>query len=320
MKRVLLFILILALLAVSMISCKVEPEKNKVLEDEVVEDEAVEGEVAEDEVIEDEAPEEENLQNKYNVIYTPSDEIPTVQPEELIIFCDTDAWRYGYKTEAGEIIMPAIFRNTTVFFEGLAAVCREWNGPLEYIDASGKTILTVEGIDGSNAIDYYGFQPPCIFNDGVAVIYEGGFCIDKKGNRLNIKNPEGMYKCGLIAVRDPETHLIGYADIDGNIVIPGRYADVRDFEPQGVALVFSKELAMWPDGYETPYCGYINTMGEEIIPLEYYAGPNSGASYIHPIHREVDGMIELYKDGFYHYFTYDGTLVEKSPDPRPDSE
>lgn len=299
MKKILLFALISVLLATTMASCKVDPN-----EDEVVEDE----------IIENEASEEENLQPKYNVIYTPSDETPAVTPEELQVFCDRDAWRYGYQTEDEEIIIPAIFSIATEFSEGLAAVCRGYGEPLEYIDASGKTILTVEGIDGMSALDYYGFYPTCSFSDSVAVIYDDGFCIDKTGNILNIKEPEGMYKYGLIAVRDPETKLIGYADIEGNIVIPGKYADVRDFEPQGVALVFSKEHAMWPDGYETPYCGYINTKGEEIIPLEYYAGPNSGASIIHPIHREVDGMIELYKDGYYHYFAYDGTLVEKVPD------
>ncbi len=306
MKKVLFFILVSALLAFSMASCKVEPKQDEALEDEAVEDAATEDEVAE----------EKKTQDKYNIIYTPSDEISTVSPEELRVFWDKDTDRYGYETENGEIIIPAIFRNSTVFFEGLAAVCREWDGPLEYIDASGNTVLTVEGIDGSSAIDYYGFQPPCIFNDGVAVIYEGGFCIDKNGNRLNIENPEGMYKCGLIAVRDPETNLIGYADIDGNIVIPYKYFRARDFEPQGVALVFSEEIAINPHGLESNLRGYINTKGEEIIPLEYYDGPDCGASYIHPIHREVDGMIELYKDGYY-YFAYDGTLVKEVPGGKP---
>ncbi len=336
MKKVLLFILVSALLATSITSCKVEPKENESLENEVVENVATEDEVAQDEVFENEVEDEvvedeitvdevsenkvvdeEHLQPKYNVIYTPSDEIPIVSPEELIRFCDTDVWRYGYKTDDGQIVIPAIFESADEFSEGLAAVCRKWGGPLEYIDASGKTILTVEGIEGSEALDHYGFYPTCSFNDGVAVIYDSGFCIDKTGNVLNIKNPEGMYKYGLIAVRDPETNLIGYADIDGNIVIPGRYSSVRDFEPQGVALVFSMEFAKWPDGYETRYYGYINTKGEEIIPLEYYAGPNGRTNIVQPSHVEVDGMIELYKDGYYHYFTYDGTLVKTVPDGKP---
>ena len=262
----------------------------------------------------DGASKEETEQPKYNVIYTPSDEIPAVSPEELIRFCDTDTWMYGYETKDGQIVIPAIFEFADGFSEGLASVCHKWGDPLEYIDASGNTILTVEGINGADAISFYGFQPECIFNDGIAVIYEGGFCIDKNGNKLNIKNPEGMYKCGLIAVRDPETNLKGYADIDGNIVIPCKYAWARDFEPQGVALVYSTEFAKWPNGYETRYYGYINTKGEEIIPLEYYAGPNGRTNIVQPAHVDVDGMIELYKDGYYYHFTYDGTLVEKVPD------
>lgn len=312
MKKILLFTLVSTLLALSMASCKVELKEDEVPEDEVVEDEVVEYEVVEDEVAKD-----ENLQDKYKIIYNAPDETPSVLPEQLKVFYDEKTYRYGYKTQDEEIIIPAIFHESTAFFEGLAAVCREWNGPLEYIDASGNTVLTVEGIDGTSAISYYGFQPPCIFNDGVAVIYDGSFCIDKKGNRLNIENPEGMYKCGLIAVRDPETKLIGYADIDGNIVIPCKYVDARDFEPQGVALVFSEETTTLPIGLENRLRGYINTKGEEIIPLEYYDRPDCGASYIHPIHREVDGMIELYKDGHYCYFTYDGTLVEKVPYENP---
>ena len=324
MKKKLLLTLISALLAASMASCNVELKEDEATEDAVIEDEVVEDEVVEDEVIgdeitadeipEEEIIEEENLQPEYNVIYTPSDETPTVSPEELIRFCDTNVWMYGYQTEDGQIVIPAIFESADEFSEGLAAVCRKWGGPLEYVDASGKTILTVEGVDGANALDYYGFYPICSFSDGVAVIYDDGFCIDKNGNILNIKNPEGMYKYGLIAVRDPKTKLIGYADIDGNIVVPGKYSSVRDFEPQGVALVFSEESTVIPPGLESNLRGYINTKGEEIIPLEYYDDPDFRTNYIHPIHREVDGMIELYKDGYYYHFTYDGTLVEKLPD------
>lgn len=324
MKKNILFILISALLVTSITSCKIDPEKNEVLESEIIENEVIGNEVFEDKTLEDEGTqdrvtedkvvENQNLQPKYNIIYTPSDETPLVSPEELKVFYDEKTYRCGYKTENGQVVIPAIFSAATEFSEGLAAVCREIESPLEYIDASGKTVLTLEGIDGSMAIDYYGFQPSCVFNDGVAVIYDGGFCIDKTGNILNIKNPEGMYKYGLIAVRDPETNLIGYADINGDIVIPGKYSSVRDFEPQGVALVFSTEFAKYPNGYETRYYGYINTKGEEIIPLEYYAGPNGHTSIVQPFHVEVDGMIELYKDGYYCYFTYDGTLVKKMPD------
>lgn len=165
---------------------------------------------------------------------------------------------------------------------------------------------------------YFIPYPPvtCHFSDGVAHLTASDFCIDKNGNRLDIENPEGMYKCGLISVSDPETGLMGFADIEGNIVIPCKYIWARDFEPQGVALVFSDELGSSPHWPESRLRGYINTKGEEIIPLEYYDGPHCGASYIYPMHKEVDGMIQLYKDGYYYYFTYDGVLVEKREEPR----
>ncbi len=117
MKKILLFTLISALLTTSITSCKVEPKedevtkdevieneviedkvtKDEIIEDEVSEDEILEDEIIEDEIIEDEVSEEENLQPKYNVIYTPSDEIPAVSPEELQVFWDEDTGRYGFK-------------------------------------------------------------------------------------------------------------------------------------------------------------------------------------------------------------------------------
>ncbi len=61
------------------------------------------------------------------------------------------------------------------------------------------------------------------------------------------------------------------------------------------------------------YCGYINTKGEEIIPLEFYTPYYVGASGLYPMPRENNGIIEVYKEGYTYYFRYDGTLLGKKP-------
>jgi len=125
-----------------------------------------------------------------------------------------------------------------------------------------------------------------------------------------------MYNNGLVIIRDPETGLQGYADINGNIVIPCKYIWARDFLPCGVALVFTADYyepvidAYHPD---MRYCGYVNKNGEEIIPLEFYTPYYVGASGLYPMPSEKDGIISVYKEGFNYFYRYDGTLLGKKP-------
>ncbi len=225
--------------------------------------------------------------------------------------------KYGYLNTDGEIVIEAQFDEASDFSEGLAAVCHGYDGCLEYINENGETVLKLEDADGyTNIFTMFPGEPNCDFSDGLAMINGGEFYIDKEGNRIVIENAYGMYKNGLVKVDDPETNLEGYADITGNIVIPCKYIWARDFLPCGVALVFTA------DYYETVmdayhpnmrYCGYINTKGEEIIPLEFYTPYYVGASGLYPMPHEQDGIINVYKEGFNYYYRYDGTLLGKKP-------
>ena len=227
--------------------------------------------------------------------------------------------KYGYLNTDGEIVIEAQFDEASDFSEGLAAVCREIDGCLEYINENGETVLKLEDADGYiNIFTLFPDEPNCDFSDGVARIFtgDGHYCIDKEGNRLNVKNPVGMYKNGLIVVDDPETDLQGYADINGNIVIPCKYIWARDFLPCGVALVFTADYyEPVIDAYysEMRYCGYVNKNGEEIIPLEFYTPYYVGASGLYPMPSEKDGIINVYKEGFNYFYRYDGTLLGKKP-------
>lgn len=114
MKKILLFTLVSALLVISVTSCNIEPKENKVVEDEVVEDDVVEGEVVEDEVVEDEVVEDnlqEGLQEDSYINIAPLE----VSPEDLHLFMDEQTKKYGYETEDGEIIIPAIFFDASCF-------------------------------------------------------------------------------------------------------------------------------------------------------------------------------------------------------------
>lgn len=225
--------------------------------------------------------------------------------------------KYGYLNTDGEIVIEAQFDEASDFSEGLAAVCREIDGCLEYINENGETVLKLEDADGYiNIFTLFPDEPNCDFSDGFAMINGGEYYIDKDGNRIVIENACGMYNNGLVIIRDPETHLQGYADINGNIVIPCKYIWARDFLPCGVALVFTADYyepvidAYHPD---MRYCGYVNKNGEEIIPLEFYTPYYVGASGLYPMPSEKDGIINVYKEGFNYYYRYDGTLLGKRP-------
>ncbi len=230
--------------------------------------------------------------------------------------------KYGYKNSEGEVVIPAQYYLANEFSDRLAAVCREFGGCLEYINEKGETVLTLEDVDGENSMfTMFPDEPDCDFSDGIAMISGGEFYIDKAGNRYIVSSENfkacGKYSNRLIAGYDPKTGLYGYADLDGNIVVPCQYKWARDFLDCGVALVFLPgefdPVVGSYQGCELTYRGYINSNNQTVIPLEYYDAFYSGASALYPTARENDGIIMLYKDGYTFYFRYDGTLLGKSP-------
>lgn len=230
--------------------------------------------------------------------------------------------KYGYLNTDGEIVIEAQFYMANNFSDGLAAVCREQGGCLEYINEYGETVLKLEDVDGyKNIFQMMDEEPSCDFFDGVALIHGGNenFCIDKEGNRLNVKNPCGMHKQGRIAFWDVETMLYGFADKDGNIVIPAIYSHVYDYLQSGIAHVSSTEkyyLSEETRAFETGddnYRGFIDTQGNIVIPLEfehpYWLWGIKGfwESF------ESYGIVSVYKQGYVYYYRYDGTLLGKKP-------
>ena len=232
------------------------------------------------------------------------------------LFYSTDEQKYGYVDQNGNFVIAPSFDTAHEFFDGLAAVCKEVDGVLEYIDTNGNVIITTEYKAENIMHTMFPGEPTCDFSDGIAKI-SSGLYVDKSGTQLRINDAFGMYKCGLIAVRDENTEKKGYADINGNIVIPCEYFWARDFNDYGLALVFSDKTADQnaPDVLTSSsfYRGYINTKGEIIIPLEYYDHFNSGGSMMYPKDKICGGIIELYKEGYNHYFNTDGVLLGKTP-------
>ena len=230
--------------------------------------------------------------------------------------------KYGYLNTDGEIVIEAQFYMANNFSDGLAAVCREEGGCLEYINEYGQTVLKLEDVDGyHNIFQMTVEEPSCDFFDGVALIYGGNenFCIDKEGNRLNVKNPCGMHKQGRIAFWDVETGLYGFADKEGNIVIPAIYSHVYDFLQSGIAHVSSTEKYYQSEEFcafeivEGNYRGFIDTQGNIVIPIEYeqpywlMGMKGFWESF------ESYGIVSVYKQGYVYYYRYDGTLLGKKP-------
>ncbi len=242
-------------------------------------------------------------------------------PYETSLYRFVQDNRYGYLNTDGEIVIEAQFYEASDFSEGLAAVTRELDGCLEYINESGETVIKLDGVSGyQNIFHMVAEEPSCDFSDGVALIYCGNesFCIDKDGNRLGVKNPVGMHKQGLIAFRDKDTELCGFADKDGNIVIPATYTDAYDFSSSGIALVYSTEKHYPPENYptflyESYYRGFIDTTGNVVIPLEFEQPFYLYGMKLFFESFESYGIVSLYKQGYTYYYRCDGTLLGKSP-------
>ncbi len=211
------------------------------------------------------------------------------------------------------------------FNSGMKPILDE-NYKLVYVDEEGNRVIETGLEDKEYLMPDYSMLPggpTCDFSDGIAFLGDGQY-MDTDGNIFYIKNGSGMYKCGLVMVYEYDENgrpLYGYADINGEIKIPCKYKKARDFTEEGFALVFGedmcydKEIFFEEYGFEpTPYSGYINTRGEEVIPLEYYCCPGSVKNYAYPEPCIGGGIIELYKEGYTYYFNYDGEIVGKKPE------
>ena len=145
-------------------------------------------------------------------------------------------------------------------------------------ESCGCDIYYVDGLETTKADGYYGFRK----EDGTQIVpniykhvgrFTGGYCrvmkddkfyglIDNKGRELVpclydlVEYPsEGRIQ----VVKDG---LVGYYDMQGQLVIPCCYLGGYDFSEgcAGVAVALTGD---------TPICTYIDTLGHELFPPQY---------------------------------------------------
>ena len=195
------------------------------------------------------------------------------------------------------------FSNACFFSEGIAMVqdaCEKWHA----INTAGEVVHSFEQSD----IDFTG-----TFKEGMLCFTtadgKDGY-IDKSFEIVidPIFEMARNFSDGLAAVS--VDGKLSYIDKTGNFVIAPQYSLAFPFNDCGVAMVFGYERVSSEyreiDISTKYYCGYINTKGETVIPLEYY----SKMKYIQDPWY-ANGVIELYKDGYTYFFNTDGELIGK---------
>lgn len=200
---------------------------------------------------------------------------------------------------SGNIILPLEYESLKNFSEGLAVV-KDAEGQYKVIDEQGKVLFEIEkdfcdlfyefhdgvvrfyiNIQGPRSREArFGFldktgkviiEPTLLdaenFTDGKALVVtaEGqNAIIDKKGNVLSIldfANCGGLSE-GLLAFRDEATDMHGYANTNGECVLPPCFAEAYPFQ-NGVAIVGVS------DREQGIVFGLINKEGKYIIKPEY---------------------------------------------------
>lgn len=235
--------------------------------------------------------------------------------DSRLLFRSRSEQKYGYFDEAGNVVIPPSFPWARPFSEKAAAVEME-NGNLGYIDTNGRLFLQTQTDINSvrSEIDMIPGASTCDFSEGIAKV--DTIYIDKNGCQQKIENGCGMLSNGLIAFRD-DNGKYGYANINGEVIIPAKYYFADDFTDCGLAFVLSDEV--FPENDAVPdavynynhFRGYIDTAGNEVIPCEYYERPDVGARHMYYFPWYGSGVIEVYKEGYTYYFNSEGTLIGK---------
>lgn len=162
------------------------------------------------------------------------------------------------------------------------------NGEVKWgvIDKEGKTIIPLEYdeiyafIDGyamaSFQSDQQNYWGPIDKSGNFVSAFENG-SVDKFGNSYSSLERGNwcapgieIFRDGLIHVIDYESGKYGYANREGKLLVPSDYYDRAETFRGGMACVAKKVSGdcCW---------GFINTMGEEIVPLEYDNAGNLGS-------------------------------------------
>ena len=235
----------------------------------------------------------------------------------------TDDGKNGYMDKNFKVVIDPVFEDAQDFSDSLAAVSVD--GKLSYIDKTGNVVIQTSESYERQVNSYFARnnisgKGRLNFSEGIAAIshYDEeinpevpvkSYYIDKSGE-IVIDNITGAgFTQGLSAAEDPESYKEGFIDKTGNFVIPAHYSHVFPFEDCGLAMVYGYEEIpiehQMIDISTTYYCGYINTKGEVVIPLEYCTKRLWGK----PLY--ANGVVELYKEGYTYFFNTDGELIGK---------
>jgi hypothetical protein len=176
--------------------------------------------------------------------------------------------RFGFKDEAGRVVIQPVWDDATEFTEGLAQVS-DGQGR-RFIDTQGKTVITIgaacsagrlsEGlipvyIDRSQKIQDW--QTRFINPQGESV-----FTVDGYASEFH----EGM---SVVVVRDPpdmKQPRYGFINHDGEVVITPQFAEALDFH-EGLAGVRTTKTTGWYGKGDS--WGYIDQTGNYVLQPTY---------------------------------------------------
>jgi len=215
--------------------------------------------------------------------------------------------KIGYLDKNGRLAIPATFDSGRSFSDGLAEVgfldTIKQELRLCYIDSSGKICIDtskieVTAVPADKEPDIYklddgktvfGFKQgvgmsagenlPRDFHCGLAGIQLGKYYgyINKSGQVAiqPIHKAVFDFSENLATIRPSYGLITEVINTSGNIVISPQYQEVGQFH-DGIAAV-----SRWDQSSSNALCGFINSKGEQILPLQYF----EASSFVHGFAR-----------------------------------
>ena len=251
----------------------------------------------------------ELTERKYDYIRNFSEGFAAVRAVAPGPFYDYYSGKWGFIDMTGREVISCQYRDVTDFSDGFASVeltneCNIIDTVGQYVFPENLKYDSVKKFSEGFAVVYtyvqegtVGGKPyrvpkygvidtagkevvPCIYDSIDA--FEGGTARVKMGNQWGLIDTAGkavipfltgfnslIFSEGLAAVNDEITHLFGYIDRSGNMVIPFQYSYAGAFV-DGFAMVAAHSGKYTSSGDTINYYGIIDKTGKEIVsPNEY---------------------------------------------------
>lgn len=240
-----------------------------------------------------------NADTKYKTLYgyinKKGEEVIPFKYETLSLFKDEIAFakdpetnRYGYIDKKGKwILKPVYLYISNNFDESGGAWVKMTDDKFHYINKAGKDFGLIDSIGNDTKS----------FKDGYAIASNTSYpyvLIDQNGKPIKtIDDCDALYSFSenIAGYKSKKTSLYGFIDINGNKIGNPDYTGFNGFS-DGLAKV-SKNI----NGKSKN--GYINTKGENVIPLEYEYATSFR-----------DGWAVITKDSTYYFIDKNGKLKE----------